>query len=762
MNQRLIHLPLLLLLCTPLTWGQAPRRDPYCGYVFPAGGRQGSVISVIVGGQNLRGTLGLYLSGEGVRARIIEHARPLTPQQRGDAGQHLGMWLQQRRAEAQKTGLTPAIKQRLDDIRAKLMPLPDHPWLRGLDKMTIPQLEALRWKLFNPKLQPNAQIAEQVQVEITIAPDAAPGDRELRLQSAGGLTNPLHFVVSEHPEYVEEEPNATGTGGHPALPVPVTLNGQILPGDVDRFRITAHQGQRLVIAAHARRFTPYLADAVPGWFQATLAIYTLEGQELAFADDYRFDPDPVLFFTPPQDGDYVVELRDSIYRGREDFVYRLSVSEHPFITSLFPLGGRINVPTAAKLTGVNLPVTDVTLNTTAGTDGVRETAWRGKSGVTNRVSYAVDSLPESLETEPNDTHQTAQPLTLPLIINGRITKAGDVDYLRFDGQANEQIVAEVHARRLGTPLDSLLRLTDATGKVLAWNDDQEDKAAGLLTHHADSYLLAKLPADGTYYVQLSDAQRHGGEEYAYRLRLSAPRPDFALRLVPSAINVPAGRTATVTAVVIRKDGFDGEIDLTLPDAPAGFKLSGARIERGKEQVRCTLTAPPLAAPTAPLQMVGGAQIDGHPVTRPVVAAEDLMQAFAYQHLVPAQALLVTVTGPRRFQPEFTVVGTDAVRLTPGGTAEVKVTVNQKVKLEPAFLWELNTPPPGITLEKATPGPDGLTLLLKAADTVKIGTADTLLITISADVTRKRPDGQSVTVRSPLGVLPAIRYEIVQP
>ena len=88
---------------------------------------------------------------------------------------------------------------------------------------------------------------------------------------------------------------------------------------------------------------------------------------------------------------------------------------------------------------------------------------------------------------------------------------------RFDGRAGDKIVAEVYGRRLNSPLDSLLRLTDSSGNVLEWNDDHVLKDShlhkdvmGLITHHADSYLLAELPKDGNYYVQLTDTQHHGG------------------------------------------------------------------------------------------------------------------------------------------------------------------------------------------------------------------------------------------------------------
>ena len=89
----------------------------------------------------------------------------------------------------------------------------------------------------------------------------------------------------------------------------------------------------------ARDLIPYLPDAVPGWFQAALALYDAKGRELEHADHYLFHPDPVLHYEIPKDGEYVVEIRDSIYRGREDFVYRITLGELPYVTSIFPLGG---------------------------------------------------------------------------------------------------------------------------------------------------------------------------------------------------------------------------------------------------------------------------------------------------------------------------------------------------------------------------------------------------------------------------------------
>jgi hypothetical protein len=85
---------------------------------------------------------------------------------------------------------------------------------------------------------------------------------------------------------------------------------------------------------------PYIADAVPGWLQAALTLYDAEGKELAYADGFRHQQDSVLIYKVPADSEYVVEIRDSLYRGREDLVYRLSLGALPYITEVYPLGGK--------------------------------------------------------------------------------------------------------------------------------------------------------------------------------------------------------------------------------------------------------------------------------------------------------------------------------------------------------------------------------------------------------------------------------------
>jgi len=764
MRRIALSFPLALTLLAGFAWGVGNERAPHIGYLYPAGGAQGTTFTVTAGGQFLNGVDAAYFSGEGVRATVIEHARPLNNKQLRELARQLRL-LHQERMEPGKKPPKPIEKS--DSTEAEIKVVRDHPWFRKLSVLEPQQLLKVLREFTGPnkKLQPNAQIAELVTLQVTIDPGAAPGNREIRLMTRAGLTNPLRFQIGTTPEVYEDEAFGIEATALPTQNVPVLFNGQITPGDVDRFTFRAQKGQEIVIAVRARELIPYLADAVPGWFQAVVSVYNAKGQEIAFADDCIFNPDPVLCCKIPNDGTYTLEIRDSIYRGREDFVYRIAVDDQPFITALYPLGAASGAKTTVTLTGWNLPRSSLALHTEPGPERVRQVALHEGASSSNQVPYAVDSMPECEENESNDSGKKAQRVALPTIVNGRISRPGDVDFFEFEARAGEEVVAEVYARRLNSPLDSLLRLTDTSGDTLAINDDLEDKASGLLTHHADSYLCVKLPSDGIYRLELSDSQCHGGNPYGYRLRISAPQPDFALRVAPSSINIPTGRTVPVCLHALRKDGFSGDIAIALKDAPDGFILTGGCIPSGRDSIRVTITAPPnpTGEPLA-LQLEGRAQIGGQTVCRTAVPSEDMMQAFSYRHLVPSQDLLVSVIGAKRQMIRPQIAADNPLRIPLGGMADVLVKAPKLRKLDDVRL-DLNEPPAGVTLREVTKVPEGIAFKLAADDkTAKAGPTDNLIVEVFLEVTPKQdPDKPAKPkTRTFLTTLPAIPFQIIQP
>ncbi|MHC4062363.1 MAG: PPC domain-containing protein, partial [Planctomycetota bacterium] len=368
-----------------------------------------------------------------------------------------------------------------------------------------------------------------------------------------------------------------------------------------------------------------------------------------------------------------------------------------------------------------------------------------------------------------NTTKDAQLVSLPTIINGQINTAGDVDVFKFKGRGGDKIVAEVYGRRLNSPVDSFLRLTNDKGTTLEWNDDYVEKdghlhkdVTGLVTHHADSYLMTALPETGTYYVHLSDSQKRGGNAYGYRLRISEPQSDFALRLTPSSLATYPGGTVVVQVYALRKDGFDGEINIVLKDAPEGFKLEGGRIPAGCNKIRMTVTTPRIAPATpVSLELQGGVVISNHIVTRPVVPADDIMQAFLYRHLVPAKQLLVSVQKGQRRMPRIEPTGSSPVRLAAGGSTTVRMRTPKRSRLGKIQL-QLNQPPQGLTMHDVKVVSGTLSFTLKAdKGEMKTGLTDNLIIEAFREFTPKQKGKKNAKKkRVSIGFLPAIPIQIV--
>ena len=392
---------------------------------------------------------------------------------------------------------------------------------------------------------------------------------------------------------------------------------------------------------------PYLADAVPGWFQATVALFDSAGKEVAYADDYRFQPDPVLHYTIPADGDYIVEIKDAIFRGREDFVYRLSHRRAAVCDGHLPARRARAREDRRAGVGLEPPDRQLTMDATgAGPGTAMLTVRRGRDlsqpralrrGRAPRASS--NASPTTRRTKPQRAHAAGH-RQRP---HRRGRRRGRVRVEGPGGRPDRR--GGDGAPPVGSPLDSVVEIDRRDGRAAGFNDDEEDKGAGLMTHQADSRLRSTLPADGTVLRarRRPPATKAGpstatGCASARRSRISncaSRRPK---------INAGAGTSVLVTAHAIRKDGFTGDIALALKDAPAGFTLSGGVVPAGRDQVRFTLNVPPMRPGGADSRCASKAARRSRDSRwcAAARAAEDMMQAFAYRHLVPADSVKVAV------------------------------------------------------------------------------------------------------------------------
>jgi hypothetical protein len=196
----------------------------------------------------------------------------------------------------------------------------------------------------------------------------------------------------------------------------------------------------------------------------------------------------------------------------------------------------------------------------------------------------------------------------------------------------------------------------------------------------DSLLHFIAPADGEYIVSIRDVQGLGGEQYAYRLTARHPRPDFRLTVNPRNPNVPKGGTIPITITAARLDGFDGPIDVSLVDLPAGLRASNGVIASGQVSTTIALSADPAAElPSAmPLKATGKASIGGATIAR-IANPEDHLKLIS---LMPRADILMTAE-------------TKEVTIEPGGSAQITVSIARQGDFRGRVPVEVRNLPPRV-------------------------------------------------------------------
>jgi hypothetical protein len=175
----------------------------------------------------------------------------------------------------------------------------------------------------------------------------------------------------------------------------------------------------------------------------------------------------------------------------------------------------------------------------------------------------------------------------------------------------------------------------------------------------DSFLDFTAPADGEYIVRLRDVRNWGGKEYAYRLHVREPRPDFRLAVNPRNPNVPRGGSIPLTVTALRMEGYDGPIEVELSQLPKGLKATRNTIPAGIDNCTILLSADADVALNGAVafDVTGHAAIDGKTVAH-IANPEDKTKLIA---LAPKPDILVAAE-------------TKVVELEPGQSADIKVKV----------------------------------------------------------------------------------------
>ncbi len=401
--------------------------------------------------------------------------------------------------------------------------------------------------------------AGEVAVLVEVAKDARPGLYPLRVVNEDGMSNVMLFSVGMFPEVEEKEMEQPKPGNGTVetaevVPVPVVVNGTLTAADIDVYSFSAKAGEKLVFEVEARR----AGSAI----DPHLEVLDAAGKVLAQNDDAAgLGVDSRVEVKFAKAGSYRVRVRDSRYSDQVQNFYRLKIGSFAFADGVFPLGGRRGEPVEISFVGGNLSAPVKVSEKLEGAGLFQQVALPGSAALP--FVLAVGEMPEEMEPAGVGV------LKPDVIMNGRISKPGEIDRYTLAVKPGQQWVLELTAAALGTSqLDAILTVFDAKGKKLFTRDD---------INSADPTLPFTVP-EGVQEIGIAveDVLGRGGAWFGYRLEARREAPDFVAEVVTPFVNVPRGGTAAV-AVQIQRRGYDGPLRVTIPNLPAGFMVAGGHV-----------------------------------------------------------------------------------------------------------------------------------------------------------------------------------------
>jgi hypothetical protein len=502
---------------------------------------------------------------------------------------------------------------------------------------------------------------------VKIAADAPAGVHDAALVTALGISSARGFSVGTLPETVRTAVNTTLASATP-LAVNAVCNASTTAQAIDHYRLELHRGQRIRVECHAA--------GIDSRLQPVIAIADEAGNDLAV--ERRDRP---LDFTAATDGACIVKVHDLSFQGGPHCFYRLVVRE--------PAADTAPPPATRQVNAFSWPPT----------------------GLPDRAA--------ATEAEPNDLAAQAQQITLPCDIAGGFFTAGDIDTFEFDAAKGDVWWVEVASERLGAPTDpaaTVQRSVEENGTD-RWEDVAEfnDIASPLkpssqgysydgppcVTGSADVLGKLEIAVSGRHRLQLRDL--FGGTRVEprsdYRLVIRRAEPDFALVAWPlhmelrngdrADLSKPfalrAGGTVAVEVVAMRRDGFDGDIELAVEGLPPGVTATGLSIPKSAVRGIVAITAADGAScGPVPLTIVGRATVAETAIVRPCQIASVAWPIRDHSAELPQPRLvsapLLTASAAEPFPLSIRGSTTGPIEAAAGATVTVPISLVRRGKL----------------------------------------------------------------------------------
>jgi hypothetical protein len=527
-----------------------------------------------------------------------------------------------------------------------------------------------------------------VTAKIKIAPDCPLGLHDLRVRTASGISELKTFSVGALKEIKEVEPN-NDFAVPQVIPMNVVVTGIADNEDVDYFVVDAKKGERISAEVEGLRlgiseFDPYVA------------ILNAKRFELGVSDDAALAwRDGFTSIIAPEDGKYIIQVRESAYAGNGGCIYRLHVGNFPRATAIVPAGGKPGETVSVRWIGDPTGETTSTIKLPPNFErdfGLERQDAKGISPYPN--TFRLTPLGNVLEKEPNDDQAHATPFDAPMALNGVIEKPGDVDQFVFKAAKGQVFDIHCYARRIRSPLDPVMYLAKKGAGAMLGADD----AIG-----PDAYFRFQAPEPAEYVIWLVDHLGKGAPDYAYRIEVTPVVPQLSMTTnaeqIPlgtgvMSIAVPKGNRQAILIYGNRAD-FGGDLNVAVDKLPAGVTVEAPTIVASQVVVPVLFSAKPDAALAATLAEVTGKPVDSKlsvPSSFEQMSVLVLGQNNVNVWSRTVDRLAVSVTEECPYTIEIVEPKVPLVR---SGSMGLKVRANRKPGFKAAIAVYLPWNPPGV-------------------------------------------------------------------
>ena len=436
--------------------------------------------------------------------------------------------------------------------------------------------------------------------DVAVAKDAPVGVLGVRVATRNGLSNAHLLLIDDLPVRPKTDV--------PKVSLPAAIWSTFREAEIDRYSIEVNAGQRVSFEVVGSRFGK---DADP-----LLTIRDTKRKWIAERDN-----DPGLYYDCrfehlfTEAGTYLVEVRDSRFRGSEHHPYLLRMGRF--------LAGRVALPSVVKLGRNELGLPEMSgapipfelmrgkqagpffatirrqddegsiwlpLTTTEGEIAVARPFDHSRASlqaqtITPATTLAFNLSPLrvnpflSIDALLLTGRGQATPVKVPGVLCGALRKPGERNAFQFSLEKGQSIYVRGEARALNSPAELELAITDRFGRELRRGSEKNDEVTLDFT--------AGTP--GTFGLIVRDALRDGGDAFAYRITVSdKPFPPVIVADV-EGLTVPQGSYQPIPLTITRT-GTTGPIQLKLLGTPPGLKLVPDEIGEKENAIVCKLVA----------------------------------------------------------------------------------------------------------------------------------------------------------------------------